>query len=81
VSLVLQSNGPTVELPTSGTGDYSFNNLEPGRYTILISLINFAALVRRDIEIGTEVVTLNPVMHLAVNAEVTATGSRTFANL
>jgi Carboxypeptidase regulatory-like domain/TonB-dependent Receptor Plug Domain len=81
VSLLRQSNGVSVEVPTSRTGDYSFNNLEPGRYTISISLINFATLIRRDIEIGTGGITLNAVMHLAVNAEVTVTAARTFANL
>jgi hypothetical protein len=81
VSLQRQSDAVSVEVTTSPNGQYAFNNLEPGRYTISFSLINFATLIRRDIEVGAGDVTLNAVLHLAVNAEVTVTGTRAFANL
>ena len=55
--------------------------LAPGRYVLTFTLINFGTVSHRDIDVGAGVTTDNPVMHLALNAEVTVIGKRTFANL
>jgi outer membrane receptor protein involved in Fe transport len=81
VELRLLSGGPPRELPSSATGDYAFDHLAPGRYQLSFSLINFGSIVHRDIDVASSPVVVNAVMHLALNAEVTVTGKRTFTNL
>ncbi len=75
------SGGAPQQAVTSRSGDYEFVGVAPGRYRLTFTLINFATIVHRDIDVATLPVTLNAVMHLALNAEVTVTGKRTFVNL
>jgi len=66
---------------TSASGDYAFEAVAPGRYQVTCSLINFASLTRRNVDVASGAVRVDTVLHLSLNAEVTVTGKRTFANL
>jgi len=66
---------------SGATGDYSFTGLVPGRYELSFRLINFGSIVHRDIDVTSGSVTVDAVMHLALDAEVTVTGKRSFTNL
>src|SRR5689334_7152166 len=81
VDLRLLSGGPNQSTTTSATGEYAFKNLAPGRYYLSFTLINFGSIVHRDIDVASGTTTVNAVMHLALNAEVTVTGTSTFTNL
>jgi carboxypeptidase family protein/TonB-dependent receptor-like protein len=66
---------------TTASGDYALNAVAPGRYQIAFALINFAG-IRRDVGVsGGTPARVDAVLHLSLNAEVTVTGKRTFANL
>jgi hypothetical protein len=73
-------SGPVRVAVTSPTGDYIFEALPPGRFQLAFALINFAS-VQREINVADAPLTVNTVLHLAVNADVTVTGKRTFTNL
>jgi hypothetical protein len=75
------SGGAVKDAVTSSTGDYAFDDLAAGHYQLSFALINFGSLAHRDIAVGATRLTINAVMHLALNAEVTVTGKRTFVNL
>src|SRR5262245_31781448 len=66
---------------TDGTGAY-WTELGPGPYELNFALINFAT-VKRPVTVPAsgDPPPLNVVMHLALNADVTVTGKRTFTNL
>ena len=81
VEIRLLSGGMIKEAVTSGTGDYAVEGLAPGRYQLSFTLINFASVVHRDINVTSSPIVVNAVMHFALNAEVTVTGKRTFVNL
>jgi outer membrane receptor protein involved in Fe transport len=62
-------------------GAFVFNAVPAGRAQLTFSLINFATL-RRDVDVAAaNARTSDVVMHLALNADVTVSGKRTFANL
>jgi len=66
---------------TDARGEYRFNDIAPGRYELAFTLINFAG-VRREVEAGPSAVQrVDIVMRLALSADVTVTGKRTFTNL
>jgi outer membrane receptor protein involved in Fe transport len=66
---------------TDGQGNYRIEGLAPGPHQLFFSLINFGTL-RRDVTIAAGgSARADVVMHLALNADVTVTGKRTFANL
>src|SRR5689334_1731669 len=66
---------------TDDHGQYGFENLPAGAYTLACTLVNFAG-TRQDVNLAPSAArTVDVVMHLAVDAEVTITGKRTFANL
>ncbi|MES1254518.1 MAG: TonB-dependent receptor [Acidobacteriota bacterium] len=79
--LRLLPNGMPVSAVTDGAGGYTFDGLAAGRYQLSFTLINFGTVSHRDIDVAAGVTTVNAVMHLALNAEVTVIGKRTFANL
>jgi hypothetical protein len=81
VEIRMLSGGSTQATVSTPAGDYSLAGLPPGRYQLSFSLINFGSIVRRDVDVLAGPVTVNAVMHLALNAEVTVTGKRTFMNL
>jgi hypothetical protein len=81
VELKPQAGGAPVEVVTPMSGEYLFDRVAPGRYQLSFTLINFATVTRRDLDVGTGGATVNAVMHLALNAEVTVTGKATFTNL
>ena len=66
---------------TAASGDYIFDRVPAGRYQLSFSLINFASLTRRDVVVPSGEARVDAVLHLSLNAEVTVTGRRTFANL
>ena len=82
VELRSESDGaePLVEV-TNGTGDYAFVNVAPDRYQVAFTLVNFASVTRRGVEVGQARVQLDVTMQLSLNAEVVVVGKRTFANL
>ena len=75
------SGGAIVSAVTDGSSRLPLESLAPGRYLLTFTLINFGTVSHRDIDVGGGVTTKDSVMHLALNAEVTVVGKRTFANL
>ena len=66
---------------TDGRGTYEFDGVAPGHYQMTFTLINFASL-RRDIDVSASgSAAIDVILHFALNADVTVTGKRTFANL
>jgi hypothetical protein len=66
---------------TDAHGAYRFDRVTPGRYQATFALINFAA-ARREINVpATGAAHVDATLYLALNADVTVTGKRTFANL
>ena len=66
---------------TNAQGMFRFEHLAAGRYQAAFMLINFAS-ARRDVDVAASgTVRLDTVLHLALSADVTVTGKRTFANL
>ena len=81
VSVELKRTGVAPMLTASDSqGAYRLENVRPGRYQIVFSLLNFAT-ARRDVEPYASVTTIDVVLRLALNADVTVTGTRTFAVL
>ena len=74
-------SGAPSDTVTSASGDFAFDPVAPGRYQVSFSLINFATLTRRDVVVQSGPTRVDAVLHLSLNAEVTVTGKRTFANL
>src|SRR5581483_3842496 len=64
---------------TDEQGSYRIDGVDAGRYQLTFTLINFAT-VRRDVDVSAST-RVDVVMPLALNADVTVTGKRTFANL
>jgi len=71
---------PLVEV-TDGTGDYTFVDLAPGRYQVAFTLVNFASVTRRGVEVAQGSVRIDATLQLSLSAEVVVMGKRTFANL
>ena len=66
---------------TGGRGDYLFERVASGRHELAFTLLNFAT-ARRGVTIRpAEVSQVDVTLHLALSADVTVTGMRTFANL
>jgi hypothetical protein len=82
VSVELKGDGGSAgSVVTDIHGTYRFDRVAPGHYRIGFALINFAT-TRRDIDvIAAGTVRFDVVLHLALNADVTVTGKRAFANL
>jgi hypothetical protein len=81
VSVELRMAGGQVQRKvTNDAGEYRIELLAAGRYQLEFSLVNFATS-RRDVEVTAATVRIDTVLHLALNADVTVTGKRTFANL
>jgi carboxypeptidase family protein/TonB-dependent receptor-like protein len=74
------ASGAPQETVTSASGDYQLDGLTPGRYQVSFTLINFAS-ARRDVVVENSALRVDAVLHLSLNAEVTVTGRRSFANL
>jgi hypothetical protein len=82
VTVQLRSaTGTLSETVTGATGEYSFDNVVPGRYQLQFTLVNFGSVTHRDLDVGPGVTQNDEVMHLALNAEVVVIGRRTFTNL
>ena len=75
------SGGPPSTAVTTAQGDYRFEPVVPGAYQVSFMLINFAT-ARRGVTVpASGSVRLDVVLQLALSADVTVTGRRTFANL
>jgi hypothetical protein len=77
---VRASGRPVSSTVTDFQGGYTFDRLPPGRYELVVALVNFATS-RREVSASATGTRLDIVLHLALNADVTVTGKRTFANL
>jgi hypothetical protein len=86
VSVELRARASTARATvTDAKGQYRFDDVAAGRYQVTFMLINFAP-ARREVRAPTANperadIVLDVVLHLALNADVTVTGKRTFANL
>ena len=82
VSVELKRAGGAPRLTTTDSrGGYEFDGVFTGRYQIAFAVINFAS-IRRDFDVSPIApATVDTVMHLALSADLTVTGKRTFANL
>src|SRR5437016_9352073 len=82
VSVELRNERELVSQAVTDTqGAYRLEHLAPGRVHLSFALINFA-VVRRDVDVAAfDDVQLNPVLHLALSADITVTGKGTFTNL
>src|SRR5262249_26135850 len=79
--VTVEVRGPvTAAAVTNGRGEYRATGLPAGAYQVRFALINFAD-IRRDLAVNGADVRVDVVMRLALNADVTVTGMRTFANL
>jgi hypothetical protein len=74
-------SGPPAVTVSGPSGEYAFPALAPASYRITFSLVNFAR-VSRSVDLRRDgAVRLPLVMHLALNADTTVTGKRSFVNL
>jgi hypothetical protein len=82
VTIELRSSSGAVQTAVTDTqGAFHVDGVVPGRHQIAFSLINFAT-TRRDVDVTAAGASrVDAVLHLALNADVTVTGKRTFANL
>ena len=81
VLVELTQDGTTTAVLTDSTGRYAFNDVNFGTVSLAYRLANFAEQVRRDIQVGSQPVTVNVTLQLALSADLTVTGLRTFSNL
>ena len=82
--VTVELRGPAGMLPTTVTdsqGNFHVDSVTPGHYRVAFTLINFAMAAREMDITATSVPRVDVVLHLALNADVTVTGKRTFANL
>jgi len=72
---------PVGQTLTDLQGAFRFEHIAPGRFQLLFRLISFAD-ARRSVTVpASGAVRLDPVLHLALSADVTVTGKETFTNL
>ncbi len=83
VTVAISRSGATPQTTfTDSEGRFEFASVPTGDYDLRFSLINFAQHSRRGVHVtGGQVVTLEAVMQLSLNADVTVTGWRSFVNL
>jgi carboxypeptidase family protein len=75
------ASGAPLAAVTDAAGAFRFDRVAAGHYTATIKLINFAT-ARREVDVAASgSVRLDVALHLSLNADVTVTGKRTFANL
>ena len=75
------SGGAVRETVTNETGDYAFDNLPPGRYSLTFTLMTFTPTTLTDVMVGGSVVPFDAVLRMALSAEVNVASRRTFVNL
>jgi len=67
---------------TGATGEYRFENLPPGTYSVSFRLLNFVGMERTDLVLTPGAAArADARMRLSVSADVIVTGKRTFRNL
>jgi len=72
---------PSPEAATDANGGFEFEYLDPGRYHVTFTLINFATTRRAVAVRADETARVDTVLQLAVNADVTVTAKRTFTSV
>lgn len=66
---------------TDDNGAFEFQSVRAGRYTVRVGLINFTGAARNvNVEAG-GIATVETVLHLSLDADVTVTGKESFVNL
>ncbi len=79
--LLRGSSLPLQETETNRQGAYGFDGVRPGPAQLAFFLVNFGGS-RSEIEVPSAgMVRVDAVLHLALSAQVTVTGKRTFTNL
>jgi outer membrane receptor protein involved in Fe transport len=77
--------GPPAAVPvtvTDGSGHYRVEGVPAGSFALSFRLVNFGDQTRRNVEVlAREDATLDVTLSLALTADVTVTGKRTFTNL
>src|SRR6187402_3145936 len=83
VTVELRAAGTTAQSTVTGAdGQYVFDSVTPGTYSVAISLINFATVNHPNLQVQAgATATANETLHLTLNAEVVVIGKRTFTNL
>jgi hypothetical protein len=77
---VRPTSGVAVETTTGPDGTYRLEHLNAGRYRVSFGLVNFG-IAQRDVTITAAPLTVNVVLQLSMNAQVTVNGAETFKNL
>lgn len=73
--------GSSLLVVTDAHGTFRLDRVAPGHCQAIFALINFAT-ARREIDVpAAGTVRVDATLHLALNADITVTGKRTFANL
>ncbi len=81
VTVDASSAGATRTTSTDADGRYRFDAVPAGRYELLFRLVNFSQQ-RRTVDVAAASSrTIDVVLSLSLDADVTVTGRRTFANL
>jgi len=76
------TTGAPLETVTDASGQYQFEAVAPGTYQLSMTLINFASVNHRDLQVAAGQSVVNDErMQLSLNAEVVVVGKRTFTNL
>ena len=76
------ASGPAAETVSDAAGQYVFESVAPGTYQLSMTLINFASVNHRDLQVAAAQTVVNDErMQLSLNAEVVVVGKRTFTNL
>ncbi len=82
VTVELRRSGAAIVTAVTGaSGVYTFEQVAPGPCQLSFRLVNFAATTRALTIPAGGAIRIDTVLHLALNADVTVTGTRTFGNL
>src|SRR5262249_40931338 len=79
VALTGRGENPIVSV-TDSRGEHRFDRIPAGRDELSLALVNFRPF-RRDVTRMATAPRVDVVLHLALSADVTVTGKRTFTNL
>lgn len=82
VTLIAERHKRALETVTDAAGRYLVAGVTPGRYEVVIALLNFTTARRPMIDVAAgQATTIDATLQLSLSAEVIVTASRTFRNL